>query len=114
MRKTMKYENKEHHQIDDRIAEMVRKEIPKPSHNPWLERKVLNRLPPKSKPIFSIWEIISIIGIIIGLGFTVGHELTRFMDSTNDARFDFSTLAVALACGIGVMVYCAFTLLRRS
>lgn len=114
MRQKIKYENKRNHQIDGFIAERIRQECPKPSYNPWLEKKVQNRLPPKSKPIFGIWELVSIIGVIIALGFIVRHEVTRFMNSPGDNQFDFSILAVSLICGIGVMVYCALTLLRRS
>lgn len=50
---------------DRRISEMLDKQLSKAPVTPWFTRKVMNRLPPRRRPLFSAIEICSYVVTIM-------------------------------------------------
>lgn len=99
--------------LDGRIRRMVVDGAKEPSRNPWMVKKVLNRLPPHNRPVFGIVEIIGMLSVVIALGVTVKNEMVKLAGWNGEGEFDFSILAVCLVSALAVVFYAAFTMLRR-
>lgn len=65
-------------ELDRKISDLLRKELPQASGNPWFTRRVMNRLPEQSRwARISIWQwicyLLGGIGFIAAIVMTANH-----------------------------------------
>lgn len=67
--------------VDRRISEMLDQRLSKAPVTPWFTRKVMNRLPPKRRPLFSVMEIcayiIAAVTVIAVITRRVSHVIAQ-------------------------------------
>lgn len=99
--------------IDNRIRRMIRENSPEPSRNPWLERKVLNRLPPSIRPVFGLPEIVGMGIVIVAIILMINSEMQKLYNWDSVVEFDYSVLVCCLLSGLSVATYAVLTMLKK-
>lgn len=104
--------NKINDSRDDKIKQLLKKELPKERENPWFTRKVLNRLPPRrersniiEKWVFLIVTVCVTIGLIL--------QSTHMMTAPIIYVRDFLTMGCFLITFTGLSVWIVYPYIKE-
>lgn len=93
--------------VDKRLQQILKEEMPPAPQNPWFTRKVLNRLPPRHRPgaILEKWIVLlSVLGTLVGLILEARHLIVSPEIYVRDLLMMFFYMFVFLGLAAWILI----------